>query len=389
MAGFLNIRAMLSLNASGFQIGMKQAQSQAKAFAHEIKAELARAFGTAALLEFSRRIIETADHIGDLSSEFGISAQSLQEWFYAAKKTGSSADDVEKFFAAIAESKQNAIDGNEKAIESYQRLGLSVLQLSHLRVDDIGKKIGEAFRTGDPQELLPFLRDIGGKTARKLIPAFREGLGELFKNANDAGAVWSPETTAELKRAREEVLQLADTFAGPLARAIAYTAGLVDTLFNGIRKQVGGAAAYWGAFTAGIDPSKDMTKFDWKEANKAGLSAMQSAQSEIQSQIDAQQKKFQARVNDLKGTEGTQSGNSSTGAKRILNLGMRVVGESSKPEGLSDWQRLGAAIHQDSTTPILKSIDNNTEKTAERIEALKSLFNNSTSNSGSGLGGGF
>jgi hypothetical protein len=373
MGAFLNLKALLSLNASGFQLGMKKAESTAKAFAHEMKAEFARAFGTAALLEFSRRIIETADKIADVSQELGISSDSLQEWQYAAKKTGASADDVEKFFATLADSKQKALAGNDQAIESFQRLGLSLMQLSHMRVDDIGKKIGEAFKAGDPQELLGFLKDLGGKTARKLIPAMREGLDELFKNAREAGAVWSETTIAELKEAREEVMKLSDTFAGPLARAIGYAAKMMDSLFNGIKPHIAGLAAYLGGFTAGIDPSKDMTKFDWRKAHATGLEAMGEAKSEIAKEIEAQEKAFNAKTEALKGNFTGTGAASRPPADRIIDFG-KIIGGFSKPEGLNEWQRAGGGTLQESTTPILKQQLNAQEKMVERLDALRDLY---------------
>jgi hypothetical protein len=386
--GFLNLVAKLSLNASGFQLGMKRAESQAKIFAKELKSEFAAAFGSAALLAFSKKIIDTADHLVDLSAELGTNTKELQEWIYAAKKSGSNAQDVEKFFAAIAESRQRAMDGNEQAIDSYQQLGISVLRLSQLRIPDIGKKIAEAFKTGDPQQLIPFLKEIGGKSARNLIPAFAE-LPELFKEAQEAGAVWSEETLTQLKESKEAVERLADSFAGPLARAIAFVAGQLDTLFNGIKKQVAGAAAFWGAFSAGIDPSKDMTKFNWKDATREGLKAMETAQSEIQVQIDAQQKAFNAKTQSLKGGFTGTGAASRPPADRIIDFG-RVVGGFSKPEGVSEWQKLGAAVRQDATTPILKQQLNAQEKMVERLDALRALYGKGGLGAAdNGFGGGF
>lgn len=399
MGGFLNLKAMLSLNASGFAIGLKRAESQGKAFARSIKSDLVQAFGVGALLAFSKKIIDSVDALEDLSDELNVSTKTLQEWQYAAKRNGASAEDVTKFFEAIAESRKRAIDGNEEAIESYQRFGLSVLKLSQMRTPEIGKAIGDVFKNGgDPQILGPFLKELGGKSARKLIPAFKEGLDDLAQAAREAGQVWDKELTLTIKASKTEAERLADTLRGPVANAIFYISKGVTAMVDSLQNYAGGAAAYWGAFFSSVGISKkdlgmglNWQKWDTAEAHKRGMEAMTGVQESYRKQTEARDKKNKGGDGAMQGPPVANDFDFGYGKRpldRILSLGMKVIGESSRPEGLTDWQKSGAAVRQSATEPILKSIDKNTERTAERIEALSKLFS-SQSNSGTGFGGGF
>jgi hypothetical protein len=386
--GFLNLKAMLSLNASGFNIGMKRAESQAKAFSKEIKGEFVRAFGTAALIGFSKKVIDAADSITDLSDELNVSTKTLQEWQYAAKKNGASAEDVTKFFEAIAESRKRAIDGNEEAIESYQRFGISVLKLSRMRTPEIGKAIGDVFKNGgDPQILGPFLKELGGKSARKLIPAFKEGLDELAVAAKDAGAVWNEEVLGQLKRSKDEVELLTDTIRGPFAQAIAYAASLMRSAFETGQDWIGGLASYLGAFTSGINPAQDMTKFNWRDAHKSGVEAMNGSQAERDKEREARAQQYKAPIGPAMAND-FDPGYGKRPADRLLNLSlMKLIGESSKPEGLDSWQKAGAAVRQEVSMPIWKSMDNHLERLVEKIDALKNVNNSQNFMENSGFGG--
>lgn len=395
MAGFLNIVARLGMDASGYTLGWKRAQSQTKVFAREIKSALAQAFGTAALIAFSKKIVDSADSVVDLSEQLGVSTKELQQWQFAARKSGADASVIEKVFETIAKTRQEAIEGNQELQESYMGLGVGIMQLGKLQTPDILKKAGEAFRNGgDPQVLGPLLRAIGGKSATKLIPAFSEGLDELFEKANKAGQVFDEGMLQTLKAAKTEAERLADTFKGPVANGIIYISKLLTAMTDALQTYVGGAAAYWGAFTMDIDPTRDMTSWDYKEANKRGLDAMNGFAEEAAAQREARDeaaRKKEEAMREPIGPPVPPNWDPLYGkrpADRILGMGMKVIGDHSKPDGLTEWQRMGAAVRQEATAPVLKEISKNTEKTAEKLDAIAKLYPKSGDGFG-GMGGGF
>src|SRR4051794_31096941 len=98
MANFFKLVVDMALNATGYEVGMKRVESATGRFAEklgdELKEKMAEVFGTAALVEWGKRTIENAEHLLDLSEAIDVSTDKLQEWGYAAKRSGSNLDAV-------------------------------------------------------------------------------------------------------------------------------------------------------------------------------------------------------------------------------------------------------------------------------------------------------
>lgn len=375
MANFLNLKAVLGLNASGFFTGLKQAGSASKRLSSEIKSEFAKAFGTAALLAFTKRIVDAADDLNDLSGRLSVSTQELQEWQYAAKKTGAKGEDVTRFFEKLADSKQEAMEGNEKAISSFRELGLSVDKLATMRIPQIGKMIGEAFRTDDAERLSAFLKNVGGDSARKLIPAFKEGLDGFAAEAKEAGYVWDTEVVAGLAAAKDQLEAFGDTLRGPVAQAVLYVARAMTGLFDSTQSAVGGAAAYWGAFTMDIDPSKDMTKWDYKKANERGLAAMNEAQARYQKLAEERERLLKENADRLANPSKPYAKPRDILHDFANDVFMKATAgpaaaSAVQGDGLTSWQRAGAAVRQVAENRQLSQIIEFTKATARNTEAM-------------------
>lgn len=382
MANFLNLKAVLGLNASGFFIGMKQAQSAAKQISSEIKSQFANAFGTAAVLAFSKRIIDTADNIVDLSDRLDVSTKTLQEWGYAARKNSSDIQSVTRFFEALASSRDKALNGDDSALKAFERLGVSASQLRNSRLEDIGKIIANSVKGSDAQSLITSLKEVGGKGATELVTAFKSGLDDAAEAAHRAGQIMNEETLVALKGLKEQAAELAETFTGPVASSIQFISNELRDSLALVKLLVAGPAAYLGALSGGATKEEAM-----KIAGQAGAESFADYEKRKKAIQDQIAKVRASGSNGAPGLGGNTASDLDT-STAIHSLGMRVVGDVSRPEGLTSWQRAGAAVRQEAATPILKNIQTATEKTAERVEALKDLFRN-TSNSGSGYGGGF
>lgn len=383
---FLNLKALLSLNASGFSLGMKRAESQAKAFSKEIKGEFTRAFGTAALVAFTAKIIQSADRIVDLSQQLGISTKTLQEWGYAAKKSGASLEAVEQFFENIATAREKALKGDDEAITNFERLGVTLKNLKQGNLQSISEAVWGRVNTADVQKILAPLRNLGGKGASKLIPMFKENMEEVKQAANDAGQVFNDEMLLKLKEAKTEAEKLADVFKGPVASAITFAASKLREMFDSLEIVTAAISAFMGSLST-VKPKKFLGSVGSTAAagvskaiggpavNKSGYlqqaladatKAAESAMSEVEKKISARNAAFAARLK-IQQALGSASGSDVVPDKVALT-------KITAPENLTNWQKAGAAVRQGPMVEtVLKTIAENTERTASRLEELTTL----------------
>lgn len=284
---FLSIMARLGMDATGFQAGIKQAESASaglsKSLNSNLKGAIAGAFGTAAITAAAHKTIEYAGHIQDLSERLDVSTTALQEFEHAAMLTGSSLDEVASFFEKMNSARDEALAGNEQMIESFARLGVNMTALRTLRAEDIFKKIGGSVQAGNPQELIAALRQIGGRSGGSLIPAFKFGLDEAAK----AASVISPEDIAALDEAGDKFAMIAHIITTQLAPALVLVADMISGLLSGIIQagrffggMFGGAASASGEAGAQSDSPIEFLRRLIRAALEGGQQALADYEAE-------------------------------------------------------------------------------------------------------------
>lgn len=360
MSSFLNLIAFLNLNASGFQIGMKRAESATKAFSNQIKGEFAKAFGYGAIIAYSKKIIDFADNITDLSDRLGVSTKALQEWGYAAKKNGSSLDEVVRFFEALAVAREKALGGDQGSINSFARLGVSEAALAGSRIEDIGKIIGDTVKKGDQQQFTAALKEVGGRGATELVAAFKSGLGDLFTDA----PIISPEVLVQLKMMKTEAQAFADVFAGPVAKAVVWVGKRINDIVDAVRVIVGGIAAYIGtAFGGGsIEDAR-------KAMGQVGDQVLKD-RAEREKKIAADAEAFAT-----KGSPDVDKFGNPWGQNKLVSFLPKKAQSINEIQSsaLTSWQQLGAAVRGNPDSQTFRSIEKNTQQTVEKLEALKKV----------------
>jgi hypothetical protein len=177
--------ASLGLNATGFETGLKRAESQVHHFgseiSSEIKGKLAAAFGGAAIEEAFRRTIEYAHKLKDLNLRTGLSTDELQTWDFAAQRAGTTIESMVGAMEKLGVAQAKALGPNgAETFQMLQRLGLSGDQIRNL--DDLGTNLKVVFETirSAPAggQVLKDMREALGRSATELMPLIREGLDE-------------------------------------------------------------------------------------------------------------------------------------------------------------------------------------------------------------------
>lgn len=359
MANFFKLLVDLGLNASGYEVGLKRVESATHKFGETlndtVKEKIGELFGAAALEEFARRTIESADNILTLSQRIGVSTDALQEWGYAAKKSGTNLETVEAFLEHIAAAKEKALGGDTAAQGLFHEFGIGVKELGQ-SADVLAQKIGKAFKSGNVQELIGPLKELGGKGSSALIPIFTEGFDDLAAKAREAGRVLDTELLVRLKEIGE---QIKDTFSssGKGATAIIWFSKQVENIGDFLKMNVGALAAYQGALSGGA--SKE-------DAQKAAFGVI----DEVMKHREEREKELQKKIEIAKavGTEAAKE----AGKLIYMESGVKPPKEGKElvRQQLTSWQQIGAAVRFNPNDDKLRKIEENTRQTVEKISNL-------------------
>jgi len=257
--------ATLGLEASAFQAGLNHAASAAQHAGHEIgehlgehlTGALAGAASVGAMEEIIHRTVEYGEHVSDLSQRLGISTDAVQAWDYALKLNGSTIDSAAGFFEKLGAARTKALRGGDEQIQSFKKLGVSIEDLKNQRIEDIGKRIAEAFESGDPQKLIGDLKRVGGKGAGEMVAAFRAGFAELLDEARSAGTIIDANVIDKLKEFGDSSKRIGAQFLAGIAPALATVGNLLEKAWQGWNA---GMRVAVGFATGGVQGAKDLLK---------------------------------------------------------------------------------------------------------------------------------
>jgi hypothetical protein len=171
MIGGETLMARLGLDTSGFKAGLKDAHSSFSQLAGSMAKVAGISFGVSGLEEGVRKAVEYGAQISDLSTRFGVSAESLQKLGNAAELHGSSLEGVAKAFNKLEIAQSRALAGSTGQIEAFAHLGVSVDDLRKLSPEEIMVKLGKS--SMDAADMVSIL----GRNALELIPTL-QGLAD-------------------------------------------------------------------------------------------------------------------------------------------------------------------------------------------------------------------
>jgi hypothetical protein len=225
-----SIMATIGANATTFFSTMRGVEGHVKNFGANIKrgigGKLQGFFSMSNLEQSAGAMLELGGKVKDISNKIGISTDAVQQWDYALQQNGSSIENAIPFFQKLAQARQKALEGNDKAISSFQSLGVSLDDLKTKRVEDIAKVIGDAFEHGDPQQLIAPLVAVGGKSALEIAALFREGIAKALSEA----PLISEEDINRLDEAGDRIGKMKAEAKAATAPAVAWGAEAAETL---------------------------------------------------------------------------------------------------------------------------------------------------------------
>lgn len=251
---FLRLRALLGLNTSGFELGLKRSKNAAEKWSKDVsgtvKGQIAAAFGAAAIVGAMKSAIDYGGKINDLSTRLGISTDALQEFDYAASQTGGSLDAVTGALQKLAVARAAALDNPDGDIaHSFKALGVAADDLKSKRLEDLLKQISGAFQSSaNPQALIADGMKVMGKSAGELFPMMIEGFADAADAAQKLGIVISEDTISNLDDLGDQL----DTLKAQGRSFVAEYGGKILEMFNKTARAVQWATSGVGAFYAAL-----------------------------------------------------------------------------------------------------------------------------------------
>jgi hypothetical protein len=267
----IKVTGILALDGKQWEAGLRKAETGAGRLASSlnssIKSRLAAAFSVGVIAKLSKDTVDYAGRVNDLSQRLGVSTETLQEFDFAAKQSGTSLEKFTEFMERVGSEREKALSGNEEVIESFARLGVTIEDLKGKRVDELTKQIASKVKDADIQKIIAPLRAIGGRGAGELVAAFKSGLEEAGAAAREQNAIISDAVIQQLDEVGDRFTIFGMQLKAGLAPAIAAVSDVIQAFVDMASK----AGAFLGAITANLDFGKIIkSQFSLEGLTKGG-----------------------------------------------------------------------------------------------------------------------
>lgn len=192
----------IGLDTTDVNVGVRRVESAMSGMASNIgssiKNSLAGFLTVGFISEGIKSAVQYASQLNDQTARLGVGTEFFQEWAFAAKQTGASIDDVSSFLEKLSVARTNALQGNPNELKAFEQFKVTLLDLKSLSLEELGGKIANAFSSGNPQTLIASLRELGGRNAGALVPAFTEGMSEAAAEARRLGLIINDDVISSL-----------------------------------------------------------------------------------------------------------------------------------------------------------------------------------------------
>lgn len=166
-------------------------------------------------------LVKNGVEVEELSSRLDMSAESLQEFTYIARRFGVKNDAVVDGLKEMQmRADEFATTASGPAAEAFERLGISQETVENTKdnTEEMYNIITESFRDIEDSAARQRIADelFGGQAAEQMVEmlgASREEIEELGIKAEESGAIMSNELVAATKRQRDLSLDIKDSFS--------------------------------------------------------------------------------------------------------------------------------------------------------------------------------
>ena len=170
------------------------------------------------LIAVTNQTAEYADEIDKLSERTGINREELQRWKYAASQSGADIGKLETGVKKLSDVMDDAINGNEKAVESFAALGISIDDLKNKSQEEIFTNVMNSLADMEQGATRNALgNDLLGKSYTEMLPllnAGSDGMQELKDRADELGIVMSEDMVKANVTFGDTLQDIKESFGG-------------------------------------------------------------------------------------------------------------------------------------------------------------------------------
>lgn len=218
--------ATLKLDTSDYEKGIDTAKKDNQSLSSSLSsagktfASIGAGIGVAggALFAFANDSAKSADTIDKMSQKLGLSAKAYQEWDYVLQISGADIQSMGTGLKTLTNKFDDAKNGGSGAIETFERLGLSMEDIQGLSREDLFATVITAFQgMEDSAERAALANDLFGRSGQELTPLFNttaEATQELIQQVNDMGGVMSDEAVKNGAAFQDSLTSLKTAFGG-------------------------------------------------------------------------------------------------------------------------------------------------------------------------------
>jgi hypothetical protein len=200
---FADLIIKLGLDSKGVSKGADTAVKEFRRISESAASFAAGFLGAGAILaglaRLSEKTVEYAGKLTDLKAETNTSTDALQEFDFAASQNGATLDDVSDALRKVAKNQVDALGGDTGKQNAFARLGVSLKDLKSLNPEEIFRRIAaQVQQLPESAQLTADVMEALGKSATKLIPAFKNGFADAADQARQLGLVIDEEILTKL-----------------------------------------------------------------------------------------------------------------------------------------------------------------------------------------------
>jgi hypothetical protein len=152
--------------------------------------------------------VEAGSKLSDLAAQTGISTTALQEFAFAGKLSGVSADQI----AGAVFKMEKAIGAGSKG---FKAIGLDIEELRRMKPEEAFKQVAAALGSiTNEAEFAAKGAGIFQKSFADIAPVIRAGLADATAEAHNLGAIMDEETVAAADRLGDSATKLAEAWSG-------------------------------------------------------------------------------------------------------------------------------------------------------------------------------
>lgn len=255
-------------------------------------ASLGAMVGVGAITKTITDTIAYGDALSDLSTKLGVSSTSLQAWKHHVEQNGASLEGLAAAMAKVEVNRSKALQGDEKMIQSFADLGVSIEDLESMSLDEIMMKIGSS--TMDASTMVAVM----GKNALDLKAALAGAAEEGLNFSN----VMSEQTVEALGKVADAWTEFKGWFTKNMGEFLASILDAGSIIFTGkpyVVKNKEGEEKRKRAMERLAKSDEEPTEKAKKDAEK------REEGSDIKQEIADKIKERESEVKDL---EGKKSG---------------------------------------------------------------------------------